>query len=103
MEKGFKVIQGGKAEQQEQKLTLVWFSYRKPDGTAVGEFSPITLAEDGKVDLSAVPDEKLRESWETLGVPDEYGFERVKPNEGERFLRCLLKLNGQTMILTRKV
>lgn len=77
------------------KVSKISIQRRGPDFQPIGEPLIIQLLEDGSADLSAVTDPQIRETLEKQGVRDEHGFGRVMKNEGERFLRCLLKRNGQ--------
>lgn len=48
--------------------------------------------EDGKVDMSEAP-EKLQTAWDKYGIP--YRGTKVKPDDGEEFLRAVASdLNG---------
>jgi hypothetical protein len=63
-------------------------------GNMRSEPAPISVKDDGSADLSALPEE-FRNTLETLGVKDELGNARVFPNEGERFIKLLMKHSGR--------
>jgi len=55
---------------------------------------PITVKDDGSADLSALPEE-FRKTLEAYGVKDELGNARVFANEGDRFVKLLMKHSGR--------
>jgi hypothetical protein len=77
------------------QLTKVIYAEVDHLGNETGVRHEVALASDGSADLSNLPPE-LRETWENIGIPDEFHLERVFPSDGSAFLEGLLRLSNQS-------
>lgn len=64
------------------------------EGNFISEPVEIAIDASGHADISKLP-EPTRKTLESYGVKDEIGNGRVFPNEGERFVRLLMKWSGR--------
>lgn len=68
---------------QFQILDADW----KPEGEVIEFFVGV----DGMVDLSALPDRDLADTWMHMGLPDEARNGSVFPKDGKRFLQAIMR------------
>jgi hypothetical protein len=77
-------------------LERVYFFPQKPDGEETGDAIPIELTPEQTADLSKLPEDSRR-FLSTCGLPDEMHQGFVRPEEGERYLRALLRSTNPLM------
>jgi hypothetical protein len=75
---------------------VIYFFDTDEMGREVGDPAPVRLADDGTVDLSALPPTVCL-ALQTFGVMDERRDRLVFPKDGELFLRALLAGSGRAL------